>query len=132
MRQRRIGPGRNTKSLAGSSDVRVQLGLELGAVEPEGSNGVVQLGAVAVVGEFARQDQGGGGQVSADTMEFVKVLHRDDRSDCATAALDDDVLAALSVLDEPRNTPASRRGDGEGPLGMHVSESRHARNCTEI
>ncbi len=40
----------------------------------------------------------GGVQVLPDTVQFIKLIHRDDRSDCAAVALDDDVLAAFSVL----------------------------------
>ena len=73
----------------------------------------------------------GGVQVLPDTVQFIKLIHRDDRSDCAAVALDDDVLAAFSVLDQACDAAARGCGDGKSPLRVHVSEDGHASNCTE-
>lgn len=105
-------------SLAVGGDVSVELGLELGPVEPERRDGVVQVSAVAGVGKLARQDEGSGDQVGPDAVEFVEVLNRDDRSDRAPVALDDDVLTTFSVLDQTRNAATAGRGDGQSPLGV--------------
>lgn len=111
--------------------VRVELGLEFGSVEPEGRDRVVQVGVVAGIGELTRQDEGVGGQVGPDAAELIEVLHGDGRSNRAAVTLDDDVLTAFSVLDQARDTAAGGCGDGQGPLGVYVSEDGHARNCTE-
>lgn len=83
----------------GSLAAGVELGLELGPVEPERRDGVVQVGAVPSVGELSCQDEGSSERVGPDAVELVEMLHRDDRSDRATVAFNDDVLTTFGVLD---------------------------------
>lgn len=54
-------------SLAAGGEVRVELGLQLGPIEPEGRDRVVQVSTVADIGELARRDEGCGELTSART-----------------------------------------------------------------
>lgn len=51
-------------SLAAGGEVRVELGLKFGPIEPKGLNRVAQVSAAAGIIEFTRQDEGGDVQCS--------------------------------------------------------------------
>ncbi|HRI94540.1 MAG TPA: hypothetical protein PLZ93_02890, partial [Nocardioides sp.] len=118
-------------SLAAGGEVRVELGLELGSVEPERRDRIIDIDAAAGVGEFTREDERSGEEVGSDPVELIEVLNRNDRGHGAAVALDDDVLTQFGVLDQARDPAPGGRRHGHGPFGMLVGEGSHTNNCTE-
>ena len=105
--------GRPGGSVTAGCYVGFDLRLELGAVEPEGRDGVVEVGSRTGVVRQARQHEIGTAQIPFELAKGLDPGDADHRCDRMPVAGNDEVVTALGIADQSGYATRRCVSDGE-------------------